>query len=138
MNPTHYALMMAALLMSEPASARECSRMEAYAAETVTGYLSSWREIHSAFKQFGHCDDGGIAEGFDEAITVLWEREWVRVPEMLHEFAGDPAFKAFIYRRIGTETVPADRWQSIIAQAKAKCPEGAEEFCGKVIASASR
>ena len=107
--------------------------MEAYAAETVTDYLDSWKNVNRAFNEFGHCDDGAIAEGFDDAISLLWANQWEKLPEMLKYTKEDKEFRAFIYNRIWTETVPAERWQIILKKAEKKCPKGAKEFCIEII-----
>ena len=83
-------------------------------AETVTDYLDSWKNVSRAFRAFGHCDDGGIAEGFDEAISVLWVNHWQKLPDMLKYTKENNDFKTFIYKRIWSETVPAERWQRIL------------------------
>lgn len=125
------ALAFAAL--AQVANAKECTQMEAYAAETVTDYLDSWKNVSRAFRDFGHCDDGGIAEGFDEAISVLWADQWQKLPEMLKYTNKNKKFKAFIYKRIWSETIPVERWQKILKKAQKECPRGGKEFCAKVI-----
>lgn len=106
--------------------------MEAFAAESVVDYLDSWKDIYKAFKEFGHCDDGAIAEGFDEAISVQWADQWKTLPEMIKYTKEDKEFKKFIYKRIGTETIPFDRWEKVIKKAKAHCPKIAREFCKEI------
>jgi hypothetical protein len=113
--------------------AKECTKMEAFAAESVVDYLNSWKEIYKAFKEFGHCDDGAIEEGFDEAISVQWADQWKTLPEMIKYTKEDTEFIIFIYKRIGTETVPFDRWEIIVNKAKADCPKIAQEFCNEII-----
>jgi hypothetical protein len=88
-------------VLTSTASAEECTDMEAYAAMTVTGYLDSWKSVKRAYEQFRHCgDDGAIAEGFDEAISALWENQWDKLPEMLKYTKDDKDFRAFTYKRI--------------------------------------
>ena len=120
---------------AQPVAAKECTQFEAYTAESLYPYLSSWKEMHMAFRAYGHCDDGAIAEGFDEAISVLWEDHWKLVPEMLNEMATDPEFKQFVFKRIGRETIPLKRWQAIVKNAKTECPLAAKSFCQQVVAS---
>lgn len=115
------------------ANATECTQMEAYAAETVTDYLDSWKNVHKSFKEFGHCDDGAIAEGFDEAISLLWANQWHKLPEMLKYAMQDKSFRAFVFKRIGTETVPFERWQKIVRKAQKECPNEGKEFCAATI-----
>jgi len=77
--------------------------MEAFAAESVVDYLDSWKEVYKAFKEFGHCDDGAIAEGFDDVISILWADHWNTLYEMIKYTRENEEFKKFIYRRIGTD-----------------------------------
>ncbi|NTW50530.1 MAG: hypothetical protein HGB19_12530 [Chlorobiales bacterium] len=120
------------LLFSTPLYAKECTQMEAFAAETVIGYLDSWKEIYNAFKSFGHCDDAAIAEGFDDVISIQWGEHWNNVYEMIKYTEENNNFKTFVYKRIGSETIPYDRWEKIVLQAKANCPREAFEFCKEI------
>jgi len=120
-------------VFAQVANAKECTQMEAYAAETVTDYLDSWKNVSRAFRDFGHCDDGGIAEGFDEAISVLWANEWQKLPEMLKYTKENKDFRNFTYKRIWSETIPAERWQKILKKAQNECPKGGKEFCAEII-----
>lgn len=122
-----------ALALVQVANAKECTQMEAYAAESVTDYLDSWKNVNRAFRDFGHCDDGGIAEGFDEAISLLWANQWQKLPEMLKYTKENKDFKKFIYKRIWSETIPAVRWQKILNKAKIKCPSDGNEFCAEIV-----
>ena len=118
-----------------PAAARECTQFEAYTAESLYPYLSSWKEMHMAFRAYGHCDDGSIAEAFTEAISRLWEKQWDLVPEMLQETAADPGFRKFVFRRIGSEAIPAERRKTILDHARSRCPPDAGAVCQKVLAA---
>jgi hypothetical protein len=120
-------------LPAQMAGAKECTQMEAYAAESVTDYLDSWQNVNQAFEEFGHCDDGGIAEGFDEAISLLWVNQWQQLPEMIKYSKKSREFKAFVYKRVWSETVPVERWQKILENAQKKCPSGSKEFCSEII-----
>jgi hypothetical protein len=124
-------LLVAAL--AQVANAKECTQTEAYAAELVTDYLDSWKNVNLAFREFGHCDDGAIGEGFDEAISLLWANQWKKLPEMLKDAKENKEFKAFIYKRIWSETVPAERWRKILKKAQKECPNGGKEFCTEII-----
>ena len=52
---------------------------------------------------------------------------------MLKYTEENKAFKAFIYKRIWSETVPAERWQNILKNAERECPRSGKEFCAEVI-----
>jgi len=127
-------LLLALCVLTATASAEECTDMEAYTAMTVTGYLDSWQSVRRAYEQFRHCgDDGAIAEGFDEAISVIWENQWNKVTEMLQYTNENKGFRAFIYKRIWSETVPEERWQVILKKAEKECPKDAKDFCAEII-----
>lgn len=76
---------------------------------------------------------GSISEGFDEVISVLWAHQWQELPEMLKYTKENKDFKNFIYKRIWSETVPAERWQKILKKAQNECPKGGKEFCAEII-----
>lgn len=99
----------------------------------MTAYLDSWKNVKLAFKSFGHCDDGAIGEGFDEAISLLWANQWRKLPEMLEYTKDNKEFKAFIYKRIWSETVPLERWKKIVKKAQKECPSGGKEFCAEIV-----
>jgi len=120
------------------ASTKECTKYEAYVAESLYPYLSSWNEMHMAYRAYGHCDDGSVAEAFDEAISLLWDKHWEQVPEMLKETSLEPGFKQFVFKRIGSETIPMERWQRIVDNAKTHCPSVARSFCEEVMAYGSK
>jgi predicted protein tyrosine phosphatase len=130
---TTLIIALAVAVFAQVANAKECTQMDAYAAETVADYLDSWKNVSRAFRAFGHCDDGGIAEGFDEAISLLWANQWQNMPEMLKYTEESKGFRAFIYKRIWSETVPAGRWKKILKKAQNECPKSGKEFCAEII-----
>lgn len=127
------ALALVAAALPSVACGKECTKLEAYAAEAVSAYLDSWKNVHRAFTEFGHCDDGAIAEGFDEAISLLWAKQWQDLPQMLSYTEKNEDFRGFVYKRIWSETVPEERWEKILTKARKKCPSGGEAFCAKII-----
>ncbi|GAB4488604.1 MAG: hypothetical protein OHK006_19280 [Thermodesulfovibrionales bacterium] len=110
----------------------ECTRTEAVAAEAVTGYLDSWDDVWKAFNDFGHCDDGSVSEGFDEAVSLLWASRWESITEMAKMAAADSDFRRFLWQRIGSELIPGERWETIVKNAKTRCPDSAKDFCTAV------
>ena len=126
------------LCLSGYAHGAECTKDEAFAAETVTDYLDSWENVFRFFKAFGHCYDGGIAEGAGYRIQKLWTSHWSQLPTMIALTKRDPEFKAFIWDRIGDETFSQDDFSSLLHKAKSGCPKVAQEFCQAVIQEAER
>jgi hypothetical protein len=115
------------------ADAAECTKLEAYAAETVTDYLDSWKNVYYFFKQFHHCYDGSIAEGAEDKIQELWSDHWPNIDEMVVLTTKDAKFKEFIWQRISDETFSQERFRRFVKHATKECPAGAEEFCHAVI-----
>ena len=129
-----------ALTLSRPvvAADKECTQLEAYAAETVTDYLDSWGNVYTFFKQFRHCYDGAIAEGAQDRIYVLWSRQWHRLPTMISLAQRDPEFKDFLWQTLASETFPQDEFSIVVQNTRRKCPSEAREFCRAVLKEAKR
>lgn len=88
----------ALFLVTRPLVAAECSSLDVYAAEEVADYPDSWKNVHLAFQEFAKCDDGGVAEGYSEAVARLLADRWNTLPELVRLIHSDPPFEAFILR----------------------------------------
>ena len=75
-------LVVLALPLRVVAADKDCTQLEAYAAESVTDYLDSWGNVYVFFKQFRHCYDGAVAEGAQDRIQLLWSRQWRQLPKI--------------------------------------------------------
>lgn len=82
--------------------------------------------------------DGNIAEGFDKVISKLCANQWYMLPEVLEFNKESRSFRELVYKRIWSEAVPPERWQSILKKAKTDCPAGGKEFCVEIILAARR
>ncbi|WP_322081044.1 hypothetical protein [Burkholderia sp. BCC1972] len=116
---------------------RVCTAEEAQKAEAVAAVGRSWKELHLQFLQYAHCDDGAIAEGFSESITLLLADHWETVRQIEPMIAPDPAFRKFIIRHID-EAVPVDRLQRIARNAINQCPRNLNYFCQDIRAAAMK
>ncbi|WP_319585604.1 hypothetical protein [uncultured Desulfobulbus sp.] len=116
----------------------KCSEREAFAAETVTDYLDSWKNVYLFFKQFNHCYDAAIAEGAQDAIQHLWVEKWASLPEMIALTNKDSAFKKFIWQSIRDETFPKNSFVRFVKHATRECTDVAKEFCNAVIQESKR
>jgi hypothetical protein len=128
-----FALAALPLLHVCPASAAEqgCTQLEGYASETVTDYLDSWKNMHLAYKQFKHCDDGAVGEGFSDAAARLMANHWADLAQGRPILTADPDFEAWTIRHLD-DTDNYDDLQKIDHLAQTACPIDATEFCGKV------
>ena len=112
-------------------AATPCSKSDEQAAEDRVGRLKTWQSVHSAYKQFAHCDDGSIGQGFSESITLLLDKRWHRVDQLNRLIATDQGLEAFVLRHVDP-TVPVERLNSIASNATLRCPRNTTVFCRKL------
>lgn len=117
-----------AMLACGTSLARECSPAEAQKAHYVAPGLRTWTALYSAFRKYSHCDDGAIAGGFSESVSILVADHWGTLPKGAALMAADPLFKAFVLRHLSEET-PTDRWEKILQNARSQCPNHEERLC---------
>jgi hypothetical protein len=110
------------------AAAKTCTLEQGKAAETAVDHLDSWQEVHSAFKQYAQCDDGGVAEGFSDRIVHLLATQWPRLPELAQYTRNDPAFRAFVLKHIDA-TADDREIRDIASLAESRCPVRLRQLC---------
>jgi hypothetical protein len=118
------------------ADVRGCTAQEAKEVEGIAAKIKSWGRLYHVFERYGHCDDGGIGEGFSESVSLLLAMQWENVTELGEIVASKPQFLHFVIRHID-ETVPTDRLGKIIENANTKCPSNMQIICGDVKRTAS-
>ena len=124
-------------LCAATVEAKECSDADARAAETGVDSLKTWSSIHSAFKQYGHCDDGGIAEGWTEAIVHLLASNWKSLPQAAAFTEKDKSFRRFFLKHIDA-TADTDEIKTIGKLAQSQCPAKLTELCTYIHGSVNR
>ena len=131
-------LLAAALLIASTCSAAsKCSDADAQAAETTTGTLKTWSAIYSGFKSYGRCDDGGIAEGFTEAVVHLLASKWDSLPKAASLAKKDPAFRTFFLKHIDA-SADTDELKKIYSFAQSECPKKLRNLCAAIQSEAGR
>jgi hypothetical protein len=137
-----FAVTVVSLAMSSSVFAQDqaspCTRDEAMTADAITDYLTTWDNVYRFYKQFGHCYDGGIAEGTQDKVQLLWANSWSTLPQMLRITTKDPKFKRFLWTIIESEAFPQGTFRKVVANATDRCPEVGAEFCLAVKAAAKR
>lgn len=119
------------------ARAKACSPKEAEAADAAVDGLDSWTNVERAYKKYGHCDDGSIAEGNSEAVARLLVDHWNTLPLLAALVKRDPAFKRFVLRHIDT-TLETDDLDRIGIFASTQCPPGSAPLCRELLQTAAR
>jgi len=125
------------IAMSTVVSASQCSEREAYAAEVVVDYLDSWRNVHNAFKQFSMCDQGGVAEGYSNAIAKILVNQWSSLSSLYEATKVEPGYEGFILRHIN-ESIDENDLEAIYQSATNRCPPNNTTLCEKLAHAASR
>ena len=112
------------------AEKRVCTRVEAQSAEVVAATASSWAQLKEEFDCYSHCDDGAIAEGFSESISLLLANQWPDIRK-LAEMKPQSTFHTFVLKHID-ETIPKERLEHIGENARERCPQGLEDLCQEI------
>jgi len=125
------------LLLTPPAGVvanenKQCSLEEARSAEEGADRVKSWTNLHQAFKQFGHCDDGAIAEGYSDRVVEMLANRWKTLSELNALFAANPEFGDFVIRHID-ETALWSSAQKAEVNAKTRCPKQATVLCSRIV-----
>jgi hypothetical protein len=112
------------------ADKRICTKEEAQSAEAIAAKVNSWAQLKEQFDRYSHCDDGAIAEGFSESVSLLLADQW-RDIRQLYEMRFQSEFRVFFLRHID-ETIPKERLERIGENARERCPQGLEALCRKI------
>jgi hypothetical protein len=99
--------------------------------------LKTWPDIFRSYRRYGHCDDGGIAEGYSDSVATLMANRWDSILELNALARKHPAFRAFVLRHLD-ETINFDQIVTIRENAEAHCPQGAMALCKAIHASLAR
>lgn len=126
---------LAALLLADSAGAdpagRICSNVESAKAEDGLAAIATWDQLHAAYRRFGQCDDGAIAEGYSDIVAYLLTNKWSTIDRFSALSRKDADFERFVLRHID-ETLSPDDAAAIHHNACKRCPIGVGETCGKI------
>jgi len=112
-----------------------CSKSEAKEIELIADSLRSWQELYVAFKKYNSCDDGAIAEGFSESISLLMSEKWESI-DQLHVYARkDSKFQKFVIKHLD-ETAPMERLKKIKMNAISNCGKNIKGICSDILSTA--
>ena len=107
---------------------KSCTPQEAEAADEMIDHLDSWEKINNARKQFGHCDDGSIAEGNSEAIARLLVDHWDTLPTLAELIKHNPSLRRFVLRHIDS-TLDTNDLEKIKMLASSSCSKDLTALC---------
>jgi hypothetical protein len=122
------AAVLALVLVSARAQPRICGADDAAAAETATAALQNWTAVYDAYRRYGQCDGGTIAEGFAGSVVKLLAVRWDQF-EALHGLAlADPGFRQFIVNHVYASSSEGSL-RAVIRNATERCGSDAKPFC---------
>jgi hypothetical protein len=111
---------------------RQCSRDQAKKAEATAASLVTWGAILESFRQFGHCDDGAIAEGYSTSVVGMLADRWAQVGDLDRALSTEPQFRTFVLRHIN-ETAGQHEFNRLVANAAVRCPIESTATCQAVL-----
>jgi len=114
-----------------------CTIEQAKEIEEKASTLKTWDQVFNAWQLFNHCDDGAIAEGFSESITLILFNHWAEKGHLIELIKENPDFEKFILKHID-QTVPSDRLSKLGHKAKMQCIDSTHDFCMKVLDEATK
>lgn len=132
---TSIALLVASRLFS--AQLPGCTQAQARAAEKGIDSLRTWADLHSAFTQFRRCDDGAIAEGWDDFVARMLAQNWSKLAELQRLAKVDTNFRGFVIRHI-SNTATGDDLDRALVNARERCPGSARRLCSDIATAVKR
>ncbi|MEM6998732.1 MAG: hypothetical protein AAF419_02710, partial [Pseudomonadota bacterium] len=106
----------------------ECTKEEAIESESTAAYIKTWQELDTHFSKYGHCDDGAIAAGYSESVSLLMETKW---SEFL-SYKMENNFLHFVINHID-ETWDMDRVNKVTSLAEKNCNVDKKEICDEIL-----
>lgn len=113
---------------SDSVNKKQCTRQEAIRAEEQASTLKSWDEVYEAYKNFAHCDDAAIGEGYSDSIARLLSEKWSSTDRLNQLTSVNGNFERFVLKHID-ELMSPSQAAKIRENAETKCPLHAESLC---------
>jgi hypothetical protein len=114
------------------AFAHECSQNDGFIAEAAADHLDTWNKVARARKKFANCDDGGVAEGFSDAVARLLAGHWAQTHTLVSLIHSQPDLEPFVLAHLN-ESDDFDDLRTIRTLASNRCPPTAKNLCAKLV-----
>ena len=105
-------------------SERPCDIRALQAVDQIT----DWNDLYEQFKQYTHCDDGALAEGWSDVVVRLLTKDWKTVSTLSRLTNADAKLSDFVLFHVN-ELMSPDEAHTIVANARTKCPKDARRIC---------
>ncbi len=102
-------------------------------ADTETDNLKTWDSVYKFYKQFSHCDDGGIAEGVSDAVAKLLANRWDSFAEFARLASDHKGFESFVLRHVDETIDWSHDAPTIFQNARSHCPPQSRRLCKALV-----
>lgn len=106
-----------------------CSQDRQATAEEETDKLQTWGALYQSYRRFADCDDGAVAEGYDEVVARLLRDRWDMLPQFAVLLKKDQRFKTFVLRHVSLTSLDISDLKKVGAKAVQQCPIGQDSLC---------
>lgn len=138
--PRWIGLVLLAATTPAVAKTKPCTQAAAATAESATDDAhKSWTILNAQYRKYAwamDCDDGAIAEGWDDAVARLLANSWADLPTLTRLVRADPEFLPFVVRHV-MATATTEDLERARANAEARCPAGGHDEICRLIAEAA-
>lgn len=111
---------------------KPCSKKDEIYIERMAAKVTNWNQLHKLYKRYHQCDDGAIAEGFSESVSIILSQSWGQLGSLQLIIKKDASFETFVLNHLD-ETLPEERLQSIENLARNSCPGSARKLCDNIL-----
>jgi hypothetical protein len=120
-------------LKAQPTGAADtCTQKQGFIAEAAVDGLNTWEKVARGRAQFSNCDDGGVAEGFSDAVARLFAHHWADIPALVSLIHTQPGLEPFVLAHLN-ESDDYDDLKAIRVLASHQCPATAASRCVKLV-----
>ena len=106
-----------------------CSQYQQAKAEEETDRLQTWGALYQSYLRYAHCDDGAVAEGYDEVVARLLRDHWDTLPQFAVLLTKDKRFETFALRHVSLTSLDTNDLKKVGAKAMQHCPIGQDNLC---------
>ena len=107
---------------------KPCTMQEAAQAEEQINLSLDWDGVYRLYKNFAHCDDASISEGFSDVISNLLSEKWSTTYQLNRLVLRDEGFERFVLKHID-ELMSPDQAKKIRNNTATHCPSDATQLC---------
>ena len=94
--------------------------------------VHDWHDMYAAYKKYGACDDGALAEEFSDRVVNLLTDHWDKFGELNKLVIQDRSFEDFIMRHLDDLMSPV-QFNKIVDNASNNCPTYGKDLCAGIL-----